>query len=84
MGGIDDAIKEMQLGDLEGATKMSPIDYAKSRGMYPQKVYAAMRNGKLQAYKCDCGRRVVDVMEADKYFGKGDDDGPRIHGQDGS
>lgn len=68
MGGIDDAIKEMQLGDLEGATKMSPIDYAKLRGIYPQKVYGALRNHKLKDTKCDCGRRVIVVEEADEYF----------------
>lgn len=83
MGGIDDAIEEMRLGDLEGATKMAPIPYAKSRGIYPQKIYAAIRNGKLESHHCDCGRTVIVVAEADKLFGKGEEDGPRVYGSDG-
>jgi hypothetical protein len=67
MGGIDDAIKAMQ-DDVEGATKLPPIQYAKLRGIYPQKVYGALRNGKLVWDTCDCGRRVVVVEEADEYF----------------
>jgi len=68
MGGIDDAIEEMRLGDLEGASKMAPIPYAKSRGIYPQKVYAAIRNHKVVPEHCSCGRTVVDVEAADEYF----------------
>ncbi len=67
MGGIDDAIQEMA-DDYEGATKLPPIQYAKMRGMYPQKVYAAVRNGKLKTHWCDCGRKVVIIEEADEYF----------------
>jgi hypothetical protein len=67
MGGIDDAIKAMQ-DDSEGATKLPPIQYAHLRGLYPQKVYAALRKGKLQWNTCDCGRKVVVIEEADKLF----------------
>lgn len=65
MGGIDDAIKAMQ-DDVEGATKLPPIQYAKLRGIYPQKVYAALRSTKLEWDRCNCGRRVVDVEAADE------------------
>jgi hypothetical protein len=65
---IDELIERMKLGDLEGASKMAPIPYAKSRGIYPQKVYAAIRKGKVAAQHCDCGRTVIVVEEADEYF----------------
>ena len=77
MGGIDDAIKNMELDDLEGATKLPPIQYAKLRGIYPQKVYGALRNHKLQWSTCECGRKVVVVEEADEYFKLG-----RYRGED--
>jgi hypothetical protein len=67
MGGIDDAIKAME-DDTEGATKLPPIQYAKLRGIYPQKVYAAIRNKKLAQVWCDCGRKVVIIDDADKLF----------------
>ena len=70
MGGIDDAIKAME-DDSEGATKLPPIQYAKLRGMYPQKVYAAIRKGKLPLVFCDCGRKVVVIDDADRFFSKG-------------
>jgi hypothetical protein len=66
-GGIDDAIRAME-EDTEGATKLPPIQYAKLRGIYPQKVYAALRNRKLAWGWCDCGRKVVVIEEADEYF----------------
>lgn len=56
---------------MEEPTKLPPIQYAKLRGLYPQKVYAAIRAGKVEAKPCDCGRKVVIVAEADKYFGVG-------------
>jgi hypothetical protein len=71
MGGIDDAIQAME-DDFEGATKLPPIQYAKMRGLYPQKVYAAIRNHKLEAVHCDCGRRVVVIEDADKFFKVGE------------
>lgn len=68
MSDIDKAIEEMILGDLIGAKKMAPIDYAKSRGMFPQKVYKALRDKRLEATHCECGRRVIDVDDADTLF----------------
>lgn len=68
VGGIEELLKEMERDDLEGATKLPPIQYAKLRGIYPQKVYKALRSGRLEATRCDCGRKVVVVEEADEYF----------------
>jgi len=69
---IEEAIKEMILGDLEGATMMSPIDYAKRRGIYPQQVYKALRDKRLNPTTCECGRKVVVVDEADRLFKLGE------------
>jgi hypothetical protein len=68
---IDEAIEQMELEDLEGATVMPPIDYAKLRGLRPQKVYKAIRDGRLENRRCECGRKVVDVDTADKLFSAG-------------
>lgn len=67
-GGIEEAIAEMLRDDLEGATKLPPIQYAKLRKIYPQKVYAAIRSGRLKPTRCECGRKVVVVEEADEHF----------------
>lgn len=68
-GNLDDLIEQMKRDDLEGATKLPPIQYAKLRGMYPQKVYSALRNRKLEATTCECGRKVIIVADADRLFG---------------
>jgi hypothetical protein len=66
---IDDVIKQMELDEWDGATKLPPIQYARLRGIYPQKVYGAIRNGKLERTRCECGRPCVEVDAADEYFG---------------
>ena len=58
----------MEEGGIEAATKLPPIQYSKLRGLYPQKVYAALRGGRLEWETCDCGRRVVSVDKADRLF----------------
>lgn len=67
-GNLDDLIEQMKKDDLEGATKLPPIQYAKLRGIYPQKVYAALRSRRLEWSTCECGRKVVVVDDADKFF----------------
>lgn len=71
MSTIDDVIRQMQIDEAEGATKLSPIEYARLRGIAPQKVYRALRLGKLVWDRCECGRRVVVVSDVDEYFGLG-------------
>lgn len=68
-GGIDDFIRQAEEDELQDAVQLPPIQYAKLRGIYPQKVYAAIRNHKLQAIHCLCGRKVVVIADADKFFG---------------
>lgn len=56
--------------NMNEAVKMSPRDYGKSRGIQPQLIYYHIREGHIEWDQCDCGRRVISVEEADKYFGK--------------
>lgn len=67
---FDELFEQMEKDELEDATYLTPRDYAKLRGIYPQRVYAAMRNGKLTWTRCMCNRRVVVVAEADELFNK--------------
>lgn len=75
MGGIDDFIRQMAedelLDKVETTTHATPIEYARARGMMPQKVYYALRNhrDKLNTKQCQCGRKVLDIRAADNYFG---------------
>lgn len=57
-----------ELADAEASGLMTPIDYANSRGMHAQQVYRAIRNKKLEDQRCQCGRRVINVSEADTLF----------------
>lgn len=76
--GIDDLFRQIQEDELadkiELTTHATPIEYARSRGMVPQKVYYALRNhrDKITTEQCNCGRRVLDITLADNYFGFGD------------
>jgi len=69
---IEDFIRQAQEDEAndrtEQQTKASPIDYARLRGMRPQKVYAALRAGRLAWSTCECGRRVIVIAEADEVF----------------
>jgi hypothetical protein len=74
--GIDELMAQIEADEREDFLelvenpKLTPIDYGKLRGIRPQKVYAALRSGKLTWDRCDCGRRVVVVSEADELFNK--------------
>lgn len=69
---IDDFIKQVEQDELEDKAavlkKMTPIEYARARGIAPQKVYYNIRNHKLNFGYCDCGRKVIDIEEADTLF----------------
>ena len=67
----DELFAEMDKHEFEGATKISPRDYGKMRGISPQLVYYHIRQGHLTKEMCNCGRSVIDIDLADKYFGKG-------------
>jgi hypothetical protein len=62
-------VAEDELRDrAETSELMSPIDYAKLRGIKPQKVYYYLRTGKLEEQYCNCGRKCVNVVETDALF----------------
>jgi hypothetical protein len=68
---LDDLLRQIQEDERSDAVQLTPIDYGKLRGIYPQRVYKAIRNRKLTVINCLCGRRVVNVAEADVLFGFG-------------
>lgn len=65
-------IEEDERLDAADSGLMTPIDYAKLRGIFPQKVYKAIKLGKLPSYRCQCGRRIINVKEADTLFKLGE------------
>lgn len=52
----------------ETATKLSPREYGKLRGIAPQLVYYHMRQGHIDKEVCLCGRSVIDIDKADQHF----------------
>ena len=62
----DDLIREMQAFEQEGAAFMTPVQYSKIRPIRSPQLYAYMRKGALAWKRCDCGRRVISVDEADE------------------
>lgn len=64
----DDLIAQMERDDLDGPPKLSPVDYGRLRGIAPQLVYYHIKAKHITVSRCDCGRRVIDVKEADDYF----------------
>lgn len=49
---------------------LTPREYAKIRGMSPQLVYYHLRAGTIKDERCKCGRRVINVKEADEALAK--------------
>lgn len=67
----DELMAQMEMDELEEASKLSPRDYGKLRGIAPQLVYYHIRQGKIKKETCLCGRSVIDVDSADGFFKKG-------------
>lgn len=58
----------------DGTVKMSVREYAKARSLQPQLVYYYIRRGKIEQKPCgECGRKVINVQQADAIFLKADD-----------
>jgi hypothetical protein len=64
-------MRQMEADELDGPPKLSPVDYGKLRGIQPQLVYYHIRAKHITWSHCDCGRKVIDVSEADEFFKKG-------------
>jgi hypothetical protein len=68
MPNTDELIEQMMRDELADATKLTPIEYARLRGMKPQLVYYHIRQTHLKVERCICGRKVIDVATADAFF----------------
>jgi hypothetical protein len=75
---IDDFIAQVQADELADATKLSPREYGKLRGITPQLVYYHIKVGHVAEEFCQCGRKVIDIQQADEYFKRGDFDPAKI------
>jgi hypothetical protein len=53
---------------IEQSPLMSPREYGKLRGMTAQSVYYYIRTKKLAVQYCNCGRKCINVVEADAFF----------------
>jgi hypothetical protein len=67
---IDELMEQMRLDEEGDAEWMTPIRYARHRGLHPQQVYAWLRQAKFEhAKKCDCGGHwEIYVPEADEFL----------------
>lgn len=72
----DERLDQMELG------KMSPIEYARAKGIQPQLVYYYIRSGHIKVEQCVCGRKVIDVPSADAYL-RSKDKKEEVKGLDG-
>lgn len=68
VGNTDELFAQMEADENEGATKLSPREYGKLRGITPQLVYHHIRAGHIKKENCLCGRSVIDVAKADEFF----------------
>lgn len=68
---MDELFEQMKLDELHDASKLSPREYGKLRGIQPQLVYYHIREGHVDKETCLCGRSVIDIEKADQYFKKG-------------
>lgn len=69
----DELLRMMEEDELEDQaevkTRMAIGDYARLRHVTPQNVHYYIRNKRLKKHRCDCGRFVVDIHEADLAMG---------------
>jgi hypothetical protein len=62
----DELFKDMAAFENEGAEYMTPVQYSKVRPVHSPQIYAWIRNKQLGWKNCDCGRKVINVEEADE------------------
>jgi hypothetical protein len=74
--GMDDLQRQIEADELAdkeelthaGVLKMSPIEWARKRGLQPQLAYYYIRSGHIKVEDCICGRPVIDIASADAYL----------------
>lgn len=72
---LKDQIDATLAGETKGEqTKMTVIDYARAKGMAPQRVYYYIRTGRIKQEKCICGRWVLDIRSAEEFFAPKEED----------
>lgn len=78
---FDELMSQIQQDELHDATKLTPIEYGRLRGIKPQLIYYHLRTHNdptkdkfLRLERCLCGKPVLDVKAADEYFNKGEFD----------
>ena len=78
---FDELKRLMDEDELHDASKLSPREYGKLRGINPQLIYYHIRTHSdptkdkhLLVERCLCGKKVIDVKLADQYFGRGEFD----------
>jgi hypothetical protein len=64
----DELVAAMERDEAEGAEFLSPREFAQLIGVQPQLVYYYIRQGKIEAMPCICGRKVVNVAAAREFF----------------
>ena len=69
----EELLAAMERDEAEGATKLSPREYALLRGKKPQLIYYYIKKRKIVLEQCICGRNVIDVEAADKFFAAKED-----------
>lgn len=62
---IDEFEKELAAFENEGPEFLSPCSYAKIRSISGPQVYQWIRSKQLSWKYCECGRKVINVTEAD-------------------
>jgi hypothetical protein len=64
----DELFKAMRQDELGDTEKLTPRDFADLVGVTPQLIYYHINAKHISIEKCQCGRKVVDVAEALKYW----------------
>jgi predicted RNA-binding protein associated with RNAse of E/G family len=76
----EDIMAMMEADELQDALEVEAVmtvgDYARARSIRPQRIHSWLRNKKLERKKCQCGRLVIDVKEANKLLDGDEDDLP--------
>jgi hypothetical protein len=70
---LQDRLEAVRQGpdEFDMQVSMSVREYALANGLQPQNVYYYIRNGKIHQRPCgECGRKVIDIAEADAIFKK--------------
>jgi hypothetical protein len=64
--------EDLDLLELEDQAEevgyLTPREYARLRHFTPQNIYYHIRNKHIEVETCKCGRKVISVSAADKFF----------------